>query len=814
MKVFKFGGSSVASPERISGITSWFARLAENEACRAVVFSAFQGVTDQLVSMAERAGRGDDSYIADLGQLEARHIDAVKSLLPGNRTAEPANRIKYMLNDLEDILQGVYLVKELTPRSLDFICSFGERLSNYIISLVFNQHDIPSDFVDARKLVLTDNQFGNAEVDMEKTMDNIRSHFAVHPKLQIVTGFIAATEEGVTTTLGRGGSDYTAAIIAAALDARELQIWTDVDGVLTSDPRVVREAFSMDVLSYEEAMEMSHFGAKVIYPPTIEPAMRKGIPIRIKNTLNPEFPGTIVGTTDSRQAHIIRGISSVDHVALIRVQGSGMVGMAGISQRIFGALATGKVNIILITQGSSEHSVCLAVSPKDAAKAKKLLETELKHDLEIHRVADIIVEDDLSIIAVVGENMRQTPGIAGKVFQALGRSRINISAIAQGSSELNISAVIRRVDRHKALRVIHDAFFYGPRKTAHIYIIGAGLIGSQLIRDIYQRQPWLLKERHLDLRICGIANSRTMLLRHEGIPADNWQDLLRNSGQKSDLQQLFHYVKENQSPFTVIVDTTASHQPVEWYPHFLGQGIAVVTPNKIANTGPADLFIRLHELAIANDTRFLYETTAGAGLPFVQAVRDRVASGDPIQRLEGVFSGTLSYLFNTYDGSMPFSKLVQSARDQGFTEPDPRDDLNGLDAARKLLLLARITGSRAEIDDVQVENLVPKRLRKPDNDSRFLAKLADYDADFEKIRSDAEKKKARLRYLAVMGKNQLSVKLTAVKSDHPAWDLKGSENLLAVTTDAYTDPLVIKGSGAGPVVTANGVLNDILKVID
>lgn len=814
MKVFKFGGSSVGTPERIDEMATWFHAAVEKEQCRAVVFSAFQGVTDQLISMAERAGNGDDSYTVDLGRLEERHIEAVRKLLSTTEQSQAIATVKFMLNDLEDILQGVFLVKELTPRSLDFISSFGERLSNYIIHLAFRKHGITCDYLDARKVIVTDDQFGSAEVDMKTTLGNIRDHFNAHDRLQVATGFIAANEKGVTTTLGRGGSDYTAAIFAAALGAEELQIWTDVDGVLTADPRLVREAFTMNVLSYEEAMELSHFGAKVIHPPTIEPAMSRNIPIRIKNTLNPEFPGTLVGDVSDGPEYIIKGISSMDHIALIRVQGSGLVGMAGVAQRIFGALALGSINIILITQASSEHSVCLAVMPKHAEKAKRLLQKELQHEIATHRVTDIIIEDELSIIAVVGENMRQTPGIAGKIFQALGRSRINISAIAQGSSELNISAVIRQSDKQKALRVIHDAFFYGARKTANLYIVGTGLIGKQLVEDVYGKRERFLAERHLDLRINGILNSRNMLLDEHGIAGSDWQVQLESSPRKSDMNALLEYVKMNQSPNTILVDATASDEVPEWYEPFLAQGIAIVTPNKKANTGSWDRFKRLEDLARDNDTCFLYETTVGAGLPLVQAVRDRVASGDDVRQLEGIFSGTLSYLFNRFDGIVPFSQLVSEARENGYTEPDPRDDLNGMDAARKLLILSRVTGKQVDLDDISVENLVPEDLRSSMPVEDFLKSLRIYDDAFREKFDQAQQQGKVLRYVATMDQNGLRVGLKPVGPESPLFALSGSENMLTLASDAYSDmPLVFKGPGAGAVVTANGVLADIVKAV-
>lgn len=815
MKVFKYGGSSVADPDRIRRIARRFAVSAEHSLCKAVVFSAFSGVTDQLGQMARQAAAGDDRYYETLTRLSSRHVEAVREMVAATRQTSAMAEVKYMLNELEDVLQGIHLIKECTPRSLDLVCSFGERLSAWVIHVAFREHGVECDFVDARDMIVTSSRYGNAEVRMEPTLERIRTRLLASERLCVVTGFIAADESGITTTLGRGGSDYTAALLAAALNADELQIWTDVDGVLTADPLHVREAFPVRELSYEEAMELSHFGARVIYPPTIEPVMSREIPLRIKNSLNPEFPGTlVVANPRPDPMQIIRGVSSIDRVSLLRIQGSGLVGMAGIAQRIFGALAAGGINIILISQGSSEHSVCLAVLPEDAEKAGKLLAGELEYELARRKVADIITEHDMSIVAVVGEHMRNTPGIAGRVFQALGRSHINISAIAQGSSELNISVVIRRDQKHRALRVIHDAFFFGARKTAHIYVIGTGLIGRQLIDDMFKRYRYFLQERLLDLRISGVMNTRHMLLSEEGIDADGWEERLAGEGVPASLSDLLAHVGRCQSPNTIIVDATASETVPQWYERFLVQGIAVVTPNKKANTGSLEVYQRLTALARDSETRFLYETNVGAGLPFVQAVQDRVSTGDRIHRIEGVFSGTLSYLFNHFDGSRPFSELVADARRNGYTEPDPRDDLNGMDAARKLLILARIAGHSVSLDDIIVESLVPEELRDLPDAESFLARLPEYDSLMAERLQNAQSRGRKLCYLARMDQQGLRVSLEEVESGDPVSGLSGSENMITVFTEAYNQsPLVLRGPGAGPAVTANGVLCDILKAI-
>lgn len=814
MTVFKFGGSSVGSPERILRIAELVKKDANSGVCRAVVFSAFQGVTDQLILMAQEAASPDERYLERLRELEQRHLDAIRALIPPSGQSPVMGGVKMMLNDLEDVLQGIFLIRELSDRTLDFIMSFGERLSNFIISHAFRHLGIPNDFLDTRSVIRTDGRFGSANVDFKTTSENLRLHFSTHTGLQVVTGFIGATSKNETTTMGRGGSDYTAAILGAALETDEIVIWTDVDGMLTADPRKVQLAFSQPEVSYEEAMEMSHFGAKVIYPPTLQPAMEKKIPIRIKNTLNPDFPGTVLSAISSGSPYAIKGISSISSISLLRVQGAGMVGMVGVAHRIFGALARGGINIILITQASSEHSVCFAVRPEQAILARELLETELTMELHSGKVAEIIVENDLSVLAVVGENMRQTPGIAGKVFQALGSNGINISAIAQGSSELNISAVIKSSDEQKALNAIHDAFFFGKRKPLHLYIAGTGLIGRELLRQIHERSGAILKQKGIAIQVHGIANSRTMLFDRNGINPGNWEYLLDERGGPMQQDIFIRTISDINLPNSVFIDCTASEKTGEVYDQLIRAGVSVVTANKKANSGDYEHYSRLKRLASDHQVTYAYGTNVGAGLPAVETVRRMVESGDELLSVEGVLSGTLSYLFNSFTGETPFSELVKDARSQGYTEPDPRDDLNGMDAARKILILAREAGEQAGPDEVRVENLLPEAFYAIPTVDAFLEKLPELDAHFEKLQKKAEQAGKVLRYLARYEKGGgISTGLEEVDAGHPAAGLKGSDNIMVLRSKEYEErPLVIMGPGAGAGVTANGILKDVLTL--
>jgi aspartokinase/homoserine dehydrogenase 1 len=813
MVILKFGGTSVGNSERIEAVASILKKRFGKSGNVIVVVSAFAGVTDDLIKISKAAAASEKSYKSMLSSLEAKHLTVVKSLIRGKQEATVSTSVKLMLNELQDVLHGVYLVKELSLRTLDFIMSFGERLSAFIISSYLNATGLKSDFIDTRNFITTDDSFGNAKVDFDITNKKIKKEFRNFTNIKIATGFIASTINNETTTLGRGGSDFTASIFASALSVQEIEIWTDVDGVLTADPRKVRNAFSIKKLSYEEAMELSHFGAKVIYPPTMQPALSKNIPLRIKNTFNPDFEGTLISKKSDTNNYLIKGISSIDNIALISINGSGMVGVPGTAQRIFGALALKNISVILITQASSEHSLCIAVLPQFAQGAKKAIEHEFRFEIKDGLINEPDVENLKSIIAIVGENMRKTPGISGKIFNSLGRNGINIAAIAQGSSERNISVVISKQDESKALNALHDAFFLSPTKSVNLFLIGPGKVGTTLLNQITRQENYLTKEYGLKLRITGIANSKKMLFDPNGINNSSWKEKLSASEVKMDLAGFISEMVRMNLSNTIFIDCTANRNVVQKYEEIFKSNISIVTPNKIANSSDMDEYKRLKDIAFTHNVKFAYETNVGAGLPIIGTLKDLVSSGDKILKLEGILSGTLSFIFNSFTKNKKFSDVVKEAREKGYTEPDPRDDLKGTDVARKLLILAREIGIEMELDQVKVQNIVPEKLRTIKSADEFLEKLKDFDAYFEEKRNSAEKKNMKLRYIAELTNSKTKISLTEINREHPFYFLDGSDNILSVrTVNCGSRPIVIKGPGAGIEVTAAGVFADIIRI--
>ncbi|MCG6913087.1 bifunctional aspartate kinase/homoserine dehydrogenase I [bacterium BMS3Abin03] len=813
MKVLKFGGSSIGDAGRIKNVIEIVKNSIQKNKRIVLIFSAFYQVTDNLLKMSQVASEGNLDYKELFKKLEEKHISIAKKLLAVKTQSSILAQLKLHLNELDDVLHGVFLVKEISSRTQDFILSFGERLSTYIISHVLIDQNIACEFLDSRSLLKTDESFGAAKVDFNKTYENICTYFSKHKKLQVVTGFIGSTYNNETTTLGRGGSDYTASIFAAALNAKEIEIWTDVDGVHTADPRKVKKAFPLKGLTYEEAMELSHFGAKVIHPPTMHPAMDKNIPIRIKNTFNRDFKGTLINGHTDRNNFLIKAISSIDNISLITIQGGGMVGVTGIAQRIFSALSAKQINIILITQASSEHSLCIAVMPKAASNAKKALQQEFYYEIKEKLIYDPVVETDLSIIAIVGENMRKTPGISGRIFQALGKNGINIVAIAQGSSELNISTVISRNDETKALNALHDAFFLSITKTVNVYIVGTGLVGGTLLKQITSQADFLAKEYLLNLKVIALANSKNMLIDSNSINPEKWEENLRSKGSKTNLNSFIKEMKKLNLPNSIFVDCTASDEVTLRYKDILDSSISVVTPNKRANSSSFDYYLQLKQSAIKHNVKFLYETNVGAGLPIISTVNDLVTSGDKILKIEGVMSGTLSYIFTSFKKGKTFSETVQEAREKGYTEPDPREDLNGMDVARKLLILARETGLSLELKNIKVENLVPPPIRGAKSTNDFFTKLKKHDDEFEAKRNAAEVKGNALRYIASLRNGKAEISLQEVDNKHPFYSLSESDNIFALYTKHYKDrPIVVKGPGAGADVTAAGVFADILRI--
>jgi len=812
MRILKFGGSSVGTAEAIEKVLQIvIGKLKDSRL--AVVISAFRGVTDLLQKAAQLSASGDTAYEDILREIDQRHVHIIKEVISIYKQSKALTEFKVMLNELEDVLHGVYLVRELTPRTLDFLLGFGERFSAYILSQCLSDRGHPAEFLDARMLIKTDHHFGSARVLPDVTHKNICAHFNEKKDLQIITGFIASTENGESTTLGRGGSDYTASLIGAALQAEVVEIWTDVDGLMTADPRKVDRSFPIPSVSYEEAMELSHFGAKVIYPPTLRPAMRANIPISIYNTFNPEEPGTRIHSRSVSDSTQIKGLSSIDEVALITIKGSGMVGVTGIAARIFSTLARASINIILITQASSEHTVCLAVLPEHAEQALATIEQEFKQEIQEEAIDNVLVKKELSVVAVVGDDMQHTPGIAGRVFNALGRNGINIVAIAQGSSERNISFVIDKKNEAKAMNTLHDAFFLAGVKTVNLFLVGVGLIGGTLLKLIQKQLQTLYDDYLIDIQLTGIANSRKMLVSEKGIDLDRWSGMLASEGESSDLNRFISQMKTLNLPNSIFVDCTASQAVSEIYSEILQSSISVVTPNKRASSGKQAYYKELQTQSRRHNAAFRYETNVGAGLPVVATLRELVSTGDTIQKIEGVLSGTLSYIFNTFSGGTPFSEIVRKAREKGFTEPDPREDLNGHDVGRKLLILAREAGFELEFEDITIQSLVPEQARDASSIDDFFTILEQHDQHFEQLRKNAEKKGKKLCYIARFERNNAAVKLEEIEPYHPFYNLSGSDNIVAFTTDHYQEsPMVIKGPGAGANVTASGIIADILRV--
>jgi len=812
MRVLKFGGSSVGNVERIRQVGVIVCEYLATQQRLAVVVSAFERVTDALLETARIAASGDVKFRDALRVLESRHIDTAVQLI-NIHTDRVAAATKKTCTELGEVLEGIFLLREASPRALDIVASFGERLSAYIISESLRSIGKDACFVDAREFIRTDSRFGSASVDFNKTNPLIKAFFEQPRNLYVITGFIGSDSKGETTTLGRGGSDYTASIIAAALSADEIEIWTDVDGVLSADPRKVKHALQVKSLTYEEAMELSHFGAKVIHPPTMLPALRAEIPIRIKNTFNPRHPGTFISALDLPTPFPVKGISSVSAVALFRLEGSGMVGVPGVASRLFGVLAREKISVILISQASSEHTICFAIAPEAAQQARELINQEFALEIRSGLVDPLIVESDLSIMAVVGENMRHTPGIAGKLFHTLGKNGINVVAIAQGSSELNISVVIGEKDEVKGLNAVHDTFFLSDIKTQNLFVVGTGQVGSRLIEMLREQSRFLEDDRALRFRLVGVANSKHMLFSEEGTSLHHWKEQLSHSSLRSDIRKFVEKIAEFNLPHSIFVDCTASETLADQYEKILQRNISIVTPNKRANSGSWERYVQIMEARGRSTVRYLYETTVGAGLPVIGTLHDLLSSGDKILRIEAVLSGTLSYIFNSLCADTCFSAIVKKARELGFTEPDPRDDLSGKDVARKLLILGREMGLELEESAVEVESLVPQACRELNTVDEFLQALPRHDHEFESMRAVAEAQGKKLRYVASIAQGAARVRLEALPAAHPFYDLSGSDNIISFTSARYSErPLVVRGPGAGVDVTAAGVFADILKV--
>lgn len=811
MKVLKFGGSSVANAANIEKVVSIVLEQTGTDKI-AVVVSAMGGVTDSLLKIAALAAAADDTYKTLLEELEQKHLETVRTLLPIQKQSATLSLVKQQFNDLEGICDGVYLLKELSLRTQDKIVSYGELLSSQIIAAKFHSLGVRQLWVDSRHLVVTNSNYSNASVDFTITNERIVSWFkANEAKYYVIPGFVAANLAEHTTTLGRGGSDYTGAIYAAALEASVLEIWTDVSGMMTADPRLVSNAKPIEHISYQEAMELSHFGAKIIYPPTIQPVMIKKIPVWIKNTFEPAASGTLIENHAGYADAFIRGISSITSISLLSLEGSGMIGIPGFSKRLFESLANEQVNVILITQSSSEHSICVGINEADSLKAKRAVDNAFSYEIQTGKVDPLIVETNLAIVALVGEQMKSHPGVSGKMFGALGRNGINIRAIAQGSSEKNISAVIAAKDVRKAINVLHEAFFETSYKQLNVFIAGAGNVGGKLIAQIKQQQQFLKDQLNLQVRIVGIANSKKALVIDRGIELDQWQSLLTDAP-ASGIKEFIQQIREKNLRNSVFVDVTANGEVATVYDQLLEKSISVVACNKIACSSAYSKYQQLKSLAREYNALFLFETNVGAGLPVIGTLNDLLRSGDKVNKIKAVLSGTLNYVFNHYDGTKAFAEVVKQAQAEGYTEPDPRLDLGGTDVMRKIMILAREAGQKIEMDQITNRYFLPESCFKG-SVADFYEEMEKQETHFKSLFEKASAQEAKLKFVATYENGKAEVGLEHIPPSSDFYHLYGKDNLVLFYTDRYPEqPLVIKGAGAGADVTASGVFADIIRV--
>jgi bifunctional aspartokinase / homoserine dehydrogenase 1 len=810
MKVLKFGGTSVGTAQAIKKtIEIVNSKLADDKVI--VVVSALGGTTDLLINSGLQAAEGNESYKELLTKLEHRHLDVVKEIIPVQQQSSVLSQVKKYCNEIEDICNGVFLLHEFSLRTKDKLVSYGELLSSKIITAAFNSKTAVAEWKNSAELIKTDSGFGNAVVDFNATNKLVNDFIAqLKSNLLITPGFIASDGHDSITTLGRGGSDYTAAIYAAALNANALEIWTDVSGMMTADPRLVSTAKIIPDISYQEAMELSHFGAKVIYPPTIHPVMKKKIPTWIKNTFASGDYGTLIETEVKKNGTSIRGISSIDKIALLSLEGSGMVGIPGFSKRLFEALALEKINVILITQSSSEHSICVAIDAVNAAKAKIAVEKAFSYEMETGKIDPLVIEDNQSIVALVGDNMKSHTGIAGKMFSALGRNGVNIRAIAQGSSERNISAVISTSDVRKAINVLHEDFFETTYKQINLFIAGTGNVGKKLIGQLSKQREFLKEHLRLQVNITGLTNSRNMLIKEEGIELGDWEAALAKSD-KADITKFIKTIPALNLRNSVFVDVTANDLVSTVYDQLLQKSIAVVACNKVAASSAYSNYRKLKDLSREFNAPFLFETNVGAGLPVIGTLNDLMQSGDTVNKIEAVLSGTLNFVFNNYDGTKPFAEIVKQAQDEGYTEPDPRLDLSGKDVMRKIMILAREAGKKIEMEDITCNSFLPESCMEGTVDE-FYKEMAKLEEHFKAIYKKAAAENSKLKFVATYADGKASVGLQHIPAQHDFYHLYGKDNIVLFNTDRYVDqPLVVKGAGAGAEVTASGVFADIMR---
>ena len=813
MKILKFGGTSVANANNIKLVLSIVEKTAKSSTKLVIVVSAFSGVTDLLILAASKAASKDITFKDVVSQIEEKHKEAIEELIISSEQKQLLESIHGDINHLKTLLDGCFLLGELSNRTSDTIMGFGELLSSQIIAKALEQKVHNSGYKDSREIIKTNNHFGKAVVNFDLSNQLIKDYFNSNVfRVTLVPGFIASSTDGYSTTLGRGGSDYTAAILAGALNAELLEIWTDVSGMFTANPKIVKQAHPIETISYQEAMELSHFGAKVLYPPTIQPVLKLNIPIVIKNTFEPEAAGTYISSERNENENPIKGISHIDNIALLTLEGSGMIGVSGSSKRLFEVLSNENINVVFITQASSEHSICIGILNEDANNARIAIDKAFELEIAQNKIDPSIVEENLCIIALVGENMKSHQGLSGKMFSTLGKNNVNIRAIAQGASERNISAVINKRDVKKALNTLHECFFEDNAKQLNLFVMGVGNVGEKFIEQIHQQKKFLKENLKINLRVIALSNSRKMLFDEEGIALKDWKTSLEN-GEIANKESFISNVIALNLRNSIFVDVTANESVSQTYAHYLKQNIAVVTCNKIACSSAYENYSNLKQLSRKFNAPFLFETNVGAGLPIIDTLKHLIASGDKVHKIQAVLSGSLNFIFNNFDEKNSFHDVVKEAGVQGFTEPDPKIDLSGVDVARKILILIRESGYKMEIEDIANESFLPVECLETKNNETFFASLIKNAAHFENIYKEALAKDCRLKYVAKFEDGKASVGLQFIPKESPFYNLEGKDNIVQFYTDRYVDqPLLIKGAGAGAAVTASGIFADVIRI--
>ena len=812
MIVLKFGGTSVANAQNIKLVLDIVSKKAQNDRL-AVVVSAFSGVTDLLLKTSNQAASKDETYQTTLEEIKQKHFETISDLVSKKNQKELLEKISNEINQLKTLLDGCFLIGELSPRTSDAIVSFGELLSSKIIAVALQEKVSDSIFKDSRELLKTNSNFGKAAINYKVTNSLIKDYFeSIKQSVVLLPGFIASDEKGNTTTLGRGGSDFTASILADGCKAFSLEIWTDVSGMFTANPKLVKQAQPIESISYEEAMELSHFGAKVLYPPTIQPVLNAKIPIWIKNTFDAEANGTLVSNSPETNGNPVKGISHIEDIALLTLEGSGMIGVAGSSKRLFEVLSKENINVVFITQASSEHSICIGILNSDAEKAKNAIDETFELEIAQNKVNPCIVEKDLCIVALVGENMKNHQGLSGKMFSTLGKNNVNIRAIAQGASERNISVVINKNDVKKAINTLHERFFEDNTKQLNLFVMGVGNVGEKFMDQIHQQKKFLKENLKINVRVIAISNSRKMHFNEDGIALKDWKELIAK-GKNANMRQFISNVKQLNLRNSIFVDITANDVVASIYDQFLKENIAVVTCNKIACSSKYDNYKNLKNLSRKFNAPFLFETNVGAGLPIIDTLKHLIASGDKVNKIQAVLSGSLNFIFNNFSETYSFHDVVKEAGVQGFTEPDPKIDLSGIDVARKILILIRESGYQMEIEDIENKSFLPAECMNTTDNASFFSSLIKNASHFDNLLKEANEKSSRLKFVATFEKGKASVGLEFIPQESPFYNLEGKDNIVQFYTDRYVDqPLLIKGAGAGAAVTASGIFADVVRI--